>query len=141
MTRSEYLDGPSCRDVSNERMVLEIESRPWLEHPKQMWLRHKERVFENLTERFNAGKANIEIATPVHKNISDLLFLLYSFGNLRVSDNKTISLTMVMHNADEESWQIAEELREAGVPVHIKRLDDPLLTGPFFSWEDLVAFC
>lgn len=141
MTRSEYLDGPSCRDVSNERMVLEIESRPWLEHPKQMWLRHKERVFENLTERFNAGKANIEIATPVHKNSSDLPFLLYSLGNLRVSDNKALSLTMVMHNADEESWQIAEELREAGVPVHIKRLDDPLLTGPYMSWQYLVACC
>lgn len=133
------MGGFSYRDVSNERRVLDRESRPWLEDPKRMWTRHRARIFENLTERFSSGQPDIEVATPVHKNSTDLPLLLNSLGNLHVPDGKTLGLTMVMHNADEESWRIAEELREAEVPVRIKRLDDPLLTGPYMSWQYLVA--
>lgn len=91
---------------------------------------------------------DVEILVPVHHNADDLPLLFYGLSKQKIEPDQRVGLTVVMHNNqdrpewkmnDDGSWKIIEALSIVQVPIKILELTDPLLTGPYMSWQYLIA--
>ena len=113
--------------------------------PEQFWDDHQREIAQGLKERYTlTDHPDIEVITPVHHNAADLPLLLWSLARQDLPTNKNIRFTVVMHNntnrpeldqSRDESWDMVDALVAAEVPVHIVPLDDPILAGPYISWQ------
>ncbi|MFO0704163.1 MAG: glycosyltransferase family A protein [Patescibacteria group bacterium] len=107
------------------------------------WNTNRDFIAERLKNRLVIGAPN-EVIIPIHKNGRDLPILLDSLANQNIDRVGPYSLTCLMHNnADvpewgmrrDESWDQVAFLANSGVSVRVLQLTDPLLTGPYTSWQ------
>src|SRR3989338_11709987 len=116
--------------------------------PEKFWVEEESSIIRGLTERFDICAHNEnEIVVPVHMNgLTDIPTLLKALSMLNLNGEGPTQLTFGMHNnhgkfgAERDfSWDIVEWLQHNGVPLNIRELSDPLLTGPYISSQFLLA--
>lgn len=112
-------------------------------NPEAFWNEHKNNIIEGLQKVFNAQDSEtpeIEVIVPVYKNYKDLVGLLYTLARQEVEGLGTIKLTFCMHNnIGDQSWDLVSDLRNGGFNLNTEPLAHPLLTGPYISWQYLLA--
>lgn len=109
------------------------------------WEQNKEAIAAELKQKYTISpNPDIEIISPIHKNAQDLPLLLWSMAGLEGTENKSVQITLIMHNnsgnsetesARDPSWESIEELQRMGVPLSVKEFSHPMLTGPYASWQ------
>ncbi|MFZ5376569.1 MAG: glycosyltransferase family A protein [Patescibacteria group bacterium] len=102
---------------------------------EKFWEKYEDEIRENFEQKFSKNSENpdVEVIVPVHKNIHDLPALLLSLSRLNTTDLGTIQLSLVMHNnQDDPVWSFVEQLQ---LPVVIKPLIEPMLSGPYASYN------
>lgn len=127
--------------------------RPWLKEQQTVgvenfWQSHKAEIIAGLKEIYQiTDSPDVEVMSPVHKNYADLPLLLLGLSKQKITSQQSVQLTVCMHNnvdhpewkmQRDKSWDIIDELKAAGVPIKVITLDDPLLTGPYLSWQYLL---
>lgn len=113
--------------------------------PQKFWEKRHREIIDCLKEKYQlTDKADIEILIPIHKNAADLPLLLWGLAHQSVEGLGSVQLTVVMHNNSEHpewdmkqdgSWRYVGELIANNVPIRVLTLADPLLTGPYLSWQ------
>lgn len=127
--------------------------RPWLKEQQTVgvenfWLNHKAEIIAGLKEIYQlTDYPDVEVMSPVHKNYADLPLLLLGLSKQKITSYQAVQLTVCMHNnvdhpewkmQRDKSWDIINELKASGVPIKVITLDDPLLSGPYISWQYLL---
>ena len=112
-------------------------------NPEEFWISKHEVIARGLSKRFDdSPHPENQIIIPIHRNLDDLGPLLLALAGQKFDEIGTTRLTFIMHNNNGKygkerdfSWDIAESLKKRGAPIDIQELSDPLLTGPFISWQ------
>ena len=133
--------------TSGELYQLSRDLRKYQQNPEQFWQINSSQIAQGLASRYsNSDNPQNQIIIPVYHNAYDLPPLLYSLAKQEIAHLGTTKLTMLMHNNGinsgkerDASWDIIEELQESGVPIDVLPLMDPLLTGPYTSWQYALA--
>lgn len=117
--------------------------------PERFWRQNIDGICARLKDKYIlCDKPDIEVLIPIHHNKANLPLLLFGLSKQIIDPSKIVSLTLLMHNNcnkkkwnmyDDGSWLIIKFLQKKAVPVRILTLADPLLTGPYFAWQFLIA--
>lgn len=104
--------------------------------PGEFWNQSKGETIEHLSEFLQVSDSpSLEVMTPVHANGRHLPVFLWSLSRQTLRDPR-VTLSFLLHNADNMSRDIAEEVCEA-LPgrTRILRVDDQLLSGAYYAWQ------
>src|SRR3989344_1837119 len=153
MQTQERSSNLTCRAIESGRNTAQLIACAQMHEryksaPEQFWNEEESSIIRGLTERFDiCAHPENEIVVPVHMNgLTDIPTLLKAFSMLNLEGVGPTQLTFGMHNnhgkfgAERDfSWDIVEWLQHNDVPLNIRELSDPLLTGPYISSQFLLA--
>jgi len=136
----------SLRELGSMSLSIQENKRS---NPSVFWQNNFRAISAGIKESYSGEKdPDVEVLIPVYHNADDLPLLLYGLSRQTTEPHQRVGLTVVMHNNqnlpkwgmwNDGSREIIETLVTDQVPIKVLELTDPLLTGPYMSWQFLIA--